>query len=168
MSTQNNAFSDLTNPLDHVEEILNDNNWVFSRMNEDELMVNVTGKSCNYRLFFVWHEAMSAMQFCCQYDFSISPHNLNAAARALIGINESMWIGHFDLSGDAKTPCFRHTVLFRGQDQYENASEQIADLVDICMNQCEDLYSLFQMLRHEQPANEQSLSLAVMQTRGAA
>lgn len=168
MSTQNNAFND-TNPLDHVEEVLTNNNWVFSRMNEDELMVHVSGKACNYNLFFIWHEDMSAMQFCCQYDFSINAVNTTAAARVLLSVNQNLWLGHFDLPGNTNKPSFRHTLLFRGADSYENAADQIADLVDICMNECEHYYGLFNMLTGgEQIADDQNLSLAIMQTRGVA
>ncbi len=169
MSTQNNdSFGELSNPLDHVEEILINNNWVFNRMNEDELMVQVTGKSCNYRLFFLWHEDAGALQFCCQYDFSIRDQNMAAAARVLMSVNEHLWMGHFDIPGESGTPGFRQTCLLKGLESYNSISEHISDLVEIAMAECERFHPAFQMLQADHPANDQSLSLAIMQTRGQA
>ena len=53
---------DAINPLDSLEEILVANNWVFSRMNNDELVVQVNGKNCEYRLFFIWQNDMDASE----------------------------------------------------------------------------------------------------------
>jgi len=44
------------NPLDIVEEIVAANQWPFDRPSEDELVVEITGKWCDYRLYFMWRD----------------------------------------------------------------------------------------------------------------
>lgn len=155
---------DIANPLDSVEEILAAHNWTFNRMNDDELIVEVSGKSCNYRLFFIWQSAMNAMQFCCQYDIKIPEDNFPTAAMTLMGINENIWMGHFDLPHDTRAPSFRHTCLFRGVG--DSGNEHLEDMVDIALVQCERYYPVFFLLSTPRRADNDNLALALMETAG--
>jgi hypothetical protein len=167
MSIQlDNRINEYLNPLDSVEEILSAHNWEFNRMNNDELMVQVIGKACEYRLFFIWQEDMSALQFCCQYDLGIHPKNTEAASRMLMRLNESLWMGHFDIPADTKIPSFRQTCLMRGMTD-GGSLDYIEDLVDISMALCERYHCFFHLLSIDAPANDQMLSLALMDTTGA-
>ena len=44
------------NPLDMIEEIVVANQWPFDRSNDDELIVEIAARWCDYRLYFVWQE----------------------------------------------------------------------------------------------------------------
>ncbi len=164
MSLQLDTSEEL-NPIDSVEEVLSSNNWVFNRMNDDELMVQVCGKACEYRLFFIWQQDMNAMQFCCQFEASVSPANRDAAARAMLGVNENLWMGHFDLPKTTDIPCFRHTCLFHGLPAGAGL-EQIQDLVTISLAQCERHYPLFNLLSAPEAVDEASLQLVMMDSAG--
>ncbi len=159
------TLEDIQNPLDNVEEILSAHNWVFNRMTNDELMVQVAGKSCSYRLFFIWQEDMNAMQFCCQYDMNIPSKRYEIAGTALMALNENLWMGHFDLPKDSGVPSFRHTCLFRGMNNTAG-SEHIEDMMDISLAQCERYYPVFYLLSAANDTNDESLSLALMETAG--
>lgn len=167
MSVELEQFENKANPLDHVEDILSNHNWMFNRVNNAELMVEVQGKHCGYRLFFIWQEDMSALQFCCQYDLTVSEANKPAAAQALMDINEDLWMGHFDIPKDTNVPSFRHTCLLRGLND-NRAGDHIEDLVDISMVQCERYFSVFHFLSEDKALNDQTLSLALMDTSGEA
>jgi hypothetical protein len=153
------------NPIDRVEEVLSSNRWVFNRVNEDELMVQVLGSACEYKLFFIWDEDMNALQLCCQLESSVSPINLDAARKAVLAINEILWIGHFDLPKMNNTPCFRHACLLRGADR-TTSLEQIDDLVRMALMQCERYQPLFHMLAQDHTFDADSLSLAMTDAIG--
>ena len=167
MSTQFELqpHEDDIHPLDNVEDVLMAHNWNFDRMAEDELMVEVIGKSGKYRLFFIWQEDMNALQFCAQVDLDIMPNNRQAALEAIVDINENLWMGHFDLPKATKKPSYRYTCLLRGASRH-NATETIEDMVDISLAQCERHYSLFTLLASANDVNDQTLSLALMDTAG--
>lgn len=152
-------------PLDNVEDVLVSNNWDFERMADDELMVEVMGRSGKYRLFFIWQEDMNALQFCAQVDLEIMTNNRAAAIDAITDINENLWMGHFDLPQSTKKPSYRYTCLLRGNTRH-NATEMIEDMVDISLAQCERHYSLFTLLASANDINDQTLSLALMDTAG--
>jgi hypothetical protein len=158
-------LQEIANPLDSVEEVLASHNWTFSRMTDDELMVQVAGKHCEYRLFFIWQEDMNAVQFCCQYSMNVARRHHDTAAIALMAINENLWMGHFDLPKDSGVPSFRQTCLLRGMDM-DAGADQIEDMVDIALMQCERYYPVFQMLAKTGLQDDASLSLALMETAG--
>lgn len=151
-------------PLDKVEDVLLSHNWNFDRMADDELMVEVTGRIGKYRLFFIWQEDLNALQFCAQIDLEITSNNRQAAHEAIININEDLWMGHFDLPKSTSKPSYRYTCLLRGTNG--NATETIEDMVDISLAQCERHYSLFTLLAGANDVNDQTLSLALMDTAG--
>lgn len=153
------------NPLDNVEHILQEQNWVSNRMSDDELMVRVTGKAGSYNLYFVWQAEMNALQFCAQYDFSINAKQMDKAASVLMSVNENLWIGHFEIHKETKTPAFRHACLYRGL-QMTGSSSYLEDLVDIAMAECEKYYTAFYMLSQASNNNDQSIALALMETVG--
>ncbi len=158
-------FEACNNPLDNVEDVLNAHDWTFNRINDDELVVRVAGKSCNYRLFFIWQESMSALQFCCQYDMTVCEQNFAAVREAMMDINENLWMGHFDLPRQTGTPSYRHTCLFRGVEQ-SAAIERLEDLMDISLALCEKHYPVFSLIADASSMDRQTLDLALMETRG--
>lgn len=156
---------DTPNPLDNIEDILNTNDWAFDRMNDQELVVTLTGKYCDYRLVFLWQADMKALQFCVQYAFEISPHNLHKAGKVLMTVNERAWMGHFEISYGTCVPSFRYTYLFHGMNK--NTQEDLENIVDIALAQCETNYAAFSLLTSENAANDETLPLALMETLGA-
>jgi hypothetical protein len=61
----------------------------------------------------------------------------------LAAVNERLWIGHFDVADD-QSPSFRQGVLLRGAQGA--CVEQIEDLVDISLTECERFYPAFQLV----------------------
>lgn len=165
VESRDEIFEDVSNPLDSVEDILHANDWIFDRMTEDELQVQITGKMGEYKLFFHWQEQYSAMQFVCQYDLDVKREAMDMAAKTMTSINSGLWLGHFDFRENTEIPCFRHTTLFRGQTQTSGA-EHIEDLVDIALAECERYYAVFDLLSRGIPANDCDMKLALMTVAG--
>jgi hypothetical protein len=167
MTDQAELFDEITNPLDCVEDILAGQNWSFSRMNDAELMVDVSGKLGTYRMVLVWQEEYCAMQFTCHLDMIVPPDRRDLLAIALGRVNAAMWLGHFDIPDDTGVPCFRHTSLFRGQTGSTGA-DHLQDLMDIALNECERVYPTFTLLSDVCDFDENQLNLALSDTAGEA
>ena len=132
------------NPLDMVEEIVMANQWHFERQHDDELVVEMRGSWCNYRLYFQWQRDICALQFTCQFDMRVPVARQQAAYELMALVNNRMWFGHFDLCGDEKTPLFRYTSLYRGAAS--PALEQLEDMVEIALTESERFYPAFQFV----------------------
>jgi|SRR6056297_3088146 len=150
------------NPLDILEEIVAANDWPFDRSSHDEMIVEIGGRWCSYRLFFFWQDDVSAMQFSCQYDMRVPAPRRAAVFELLAMINERMWLGHVDLDTDEGTPMFRHTTLLRGA---QGASvEQLEDLVEIALTECERFYPAFQFVIWGGKSPGEAVSAAILDT----
>lgn len=160
-------FEDVSNPLDSIEDILQGNEWNFSRPHPDEITVHVSGKSATYRLTFLWQEEYSAMQFFCEYDMNVPRERIERAGPALRTINEKLWLGHFDLPADTGVPCFRHTSLFRGWTNTSGA-EHVEDLVDIGLAECERYYNAFSMMASATHLTDEMMSFILADGAGEA
>lgn len=167
MLSENKLLEDDHNPLDSVEEVLVSHNWSFNRMTDEELIVEVEGKSCSYKVFFIWQEDMAALQFCAQYDVELPSETIKAAGDILRNINENLWMGHFDLPNATCRPSFRHTCLLSGMSA-TCGPDHIEDLVEISLAQCERYFPVFDLLarQNDHGLNSDHIELAMMDASG--
>lgn len=132
----------IANPLDTVEEIISANEWPCDRTSDDELVAEVPGKWGDYRIHFAWTADMSMLHFSCALDLKVPRQSRTAINELLALANERLWLGHFDLSSEDGLPMFRHAVPLRGARGV--SVEQLEDLVDVAINECERFYPAFQ------------------------
>jgi hypothetical protein len=154
------------NPLDMVEEIVQANQWHFERAHDDELVVEMNGAWCRYRMYFLWQRDISALQFTCQFDMKV-PEGREGATYELVGlVNNRLWFGHFDLCTEEKTPLFRYTSLYRGS--HGPALEQLEDMVEIALTESERFYPSFQYVIWGGKTPDQAMTMAMLDPVGRA
>ncbi|MCB9991250.1 MAG: YbjN domain-containing protein [Rhodospirillales bacterium] len=160
-------YEDVSNPLDSIEEVMAGHDWTFQRPTDDELTVHISGTFGQYTMTFIWHEPHSAMQFFCEFDLSIPTSRFDMTSKVLRGINENLWLGHFDVPEDSNAPYFRHTTLLRGMTQ-TSGTDHIADLIEVALAECEKYYSVFHLLAESSSLNDDVLTLALAENEGQA
>lgn len=133
-----------SNPLDILEDIVTANEWLFERSTDDELIVELAGRWCHYRMFFVWQREIGALQFTCQFDMKVPDAKRGDVSELLVMLNNRLWLGHFDLEYQQNTPLFRYTILARN-NRMPNV-EALEDLVEIALTECERFYPAFQFV----------------------
>jgi len=141
MATELVGGLNATNPLDLLEEILSANEWPFDRSSKEELLVECKGMMGAYQLHFAWSADLSAMHFSCFTDLKVAQARREPVYELLAIANGRLWLGHFDLASGDDSPTFRHTVLLRGA--HGASVEQLEDLVDIALAECERFYTAF-------------------------
>jgi hypothetical protein len=154
------------NPIDLVEEIVLANDWTHDRASDEELIVEITGRWCDYRLYFVWQEEISALHFSCGFDMKVGQGRRAAVYELLALVNEKLWLGHFDLSAEDNSPAFRHAVPLRGVAMA--SAEQVEDLVDIALSECERFYPAFQLVLWGGRSAAQAIAAAMIDPVGEA
>jgi hypothetical protein len=154
------------NPLDVVEQVVSANDWAFDRRNEDEMAVEVPGKWCDYSLYFAWRQDAGALHFTCAFDMRVQQAKRRETHDLLVQVNEKLWLGHFGLWAEEGVPMFRHAVLLRGNGQA--SSEQIEDLVDIALSECERFYPAFQFVIWGGKSADDAIQAALLDTVGEA
>ena len=131
-----------SNPIDIVEDLIHSKKWTFSRADDYELVAEIASQWCQYRLYFTWSEEIKAISFTVTFDLKFPHSKIKDAHELLALINEKLWIGHFDITSKNGIPAYRHTVLSLVEN--EMLLNQIEDLVDIAIFECERYYPAFQ------------------------
>ncbi len=154
------------NPLDLLEELVSAHDWAFDRHSDSELLAEVSGRWCGYHLYCVWQEHAHCMFFSCHFDARVPEDKRHLVYELLAQVNEKLWIGHFDLVAEDGAPLFRHTLPLRGVAG--TSVEQLEDLVDAAISECERFYPALQFVVWGGQAVDQALAAAGMETVGCA
>jgi hypothetical protein len=166
--TMSLSFEDdaVLNPLDVVEQLVAGNDWAFDRRSDEELAVEVPGRWCNYSLYFAWRSDMAALHFTCAFDMKVPAAKRPAVCELLVAMNEKLWLGHFGLWEDEGLPMFRHTALCSSPAAL--APEQIEDVVQLAVTECERFYPAFQFVIWGGKSPKDALAASLLETVGEA
>jgi hypothetical protein len=73
------------NPIDLVEEIVQANEWAHDRATDDEMVVEISGRWCDYRLLFIWQRELNALHFSAAFEMKV-PRVRRAAVYELLAV----------------------------------------------------------------------------------
>ena len=107
--SQQNTVSE--NPLDVAEQLFEQRDWLFDRPIDEELVAEITGGWCNYRVWCSWQPELEVMIFSCAFDSKVPASSTGSLYPLLATINEKLWLGHFDLCSQEHIITFRHAGL---------------------------------------------------------
>ncbi|MEM1399409.1 MAG: YbjN domain-containing protein [Pseudomonadota bacterium] len=150
------------NPLDLLEEIVGANRWPFNRASQEEMVVEVTGRWCTYRLYFYWEAQMGAMQVGCQPDIAVPPSDRSRFYPLLALMNERLWLGHMDLERSDGTPTFRYTALMRGAQA--SGTDLLEDVMEIAIGECDRFYPAIEFVVRDGMSADEALRAAITDT----
>lgn len=154
------------NPIDLVEEIVQANQWPHDRSSDEEMVVEISGRWCDYRLLFMWQREMSALHYSCGFEMKVPRARRAPIYELLAAVNERLWLGHFDLADGDDSPSFRQGVLLRGV--FGASVEQIEDLVDISISECERFFPAFQLVVWGGKSAKEAIAAAMIDPVGEA
>ncbi len=141
-----------SHPLDVVEYVMQEQNWRFDRSCDDEVSAEHRGKWCDYGVHLAWSPEIDAIHFTCAFDMRVPEARKSSVHRLLALVNDRLWLGHFGLWNNEGMPMYRHAVLLRGTSI---SSQQIEDLLDVAVFECERFYPAFQyVIWGGKPADE--------------
>lgn len=150
------------NPLDLIEGVIMDRDWVFDRTAESELLAEVNSTLCSYRVWFTWQEDCGGLTLCCGLDTKF-PKKITQKIHSLLAlVNEKIWLGHFDISSEDGSVTFRHSLLLR--NGVNVSTEQMQDLLDIAINECDRFYPAFQSVVWGGKSPAEALEIALFET----
>ncbi|MBY0355536.1 MAG: YbjN domain-containing protein [Rickettsiales bacterium] len=154
------------NPIELAEEVMTHREVPFDRPLEDELVAELTGHWCNYRLWLSWEESLGALMLTSSYDIKI-PEQHRALLYPLVArINENVLLGHFDISSEDGTVSYRYGQL--ATDSKAITQTLLEELIDIAAAECERFYPAFQTVLWGGQNSEDALKLVLFVHAGEA
>ncbi len=154
------------NPIDCLEDFLVAQAWAFQRVDEDALLTEISARWHRYPVQFLWRQDCDLLVVACNYGFRINPRQRAALFRLLVRINDRLMAGCFNYAAKENMLSYRNSLLVRGQEAMNQ--EQLQDLIEIGINECERYYIAFDMLLNRQQTPEDAYAAAVFETVGEA
>lgn len=154
------------NPLDLIEQIVEGNDWTFDRRSDQELAVQVPGTWCDYSLYFAWNDEIEAMHFTCAFDMRVPQDRRPPVYELLAKVNEKLWLGHFGMWDDEGLPMFRHVLPLRMANGVSHS--QMEDIVETALHECERFYPAFQYVIWGGKTAGDAVAAAMVDTVGEA
>ena len=133
-------------PFDLIERVMDAKNWCFTRTSEDEIVLTVGGQSGEYLVFFIWNSDLRAIQILCHFDIVFDQDNQNALIELVMGLNQRLWLGNFDLDRACERVLFRYTVVMPSKQ--EGLTEYLENVIRLVFFECERYYPSFLLLTH--------------------
>lgn len=152
----------LYSPLDIAETVVMDRDWAYDRTDDGELVAQLTGTWCQCQIGFTWEEAHGGLTLSCMLDAKFPKAMLPKIHSLLAIVNEKLWLGHFDVCSEEMRIAFRHALLLKGDAG--TSAEQLSDLLDIAVEECERFYPAFQSVVWGNKDPEEALALALFET----
>ncbi len=154
------------NPLDLMEELASANAWPFDRSGVQHLSLEAAGHWCDYRISLTWHPEVGTLIYVCVYELRVPQPSRARVAELIAMVNKRVMVGHFDSWADGGRVVHRHALLLRG---LTSASvEQLEDLVDTSLEECERFFPAFQFVIWGGKKPAEAVAAAVLETRGEA
>jgi hypothetical protein len=153
-------------PIELMQRFVDINDWRLHHASADEISVEIPGKWSDYTLTLTYQDRYAALHVNVMLDIFIIEQQLDAAREVIATLNENIWMGHFDLITKDGVVYFRHNLPLRGTGGA--TPEQMEDLVDIALGECERAYpALFQIASGGVSA-EIATACVLMETIGSA
>ncbi len=153
------------NPLDLVEQLAAQNEWMFDRAGEDEMHLSNPGQSEDHHLSFSWRSNVETLQLSAQLEVKV-PRAKRAEVAALMNmINEQLWLGHFEMWPDSGQITYRHGLLLRNS---MGTPEQCEGMIDAALEACDRYYSAFQFVIWAGKSAAEAAAAVVYQCQGSA
>lgn len=149
------------NPLDLAELVIMDRDWVFDRPDDGELIAEVSGAWCNYRIWFTWQEDSGGLTLSCALDSKL-PKQAAKVHSLLALVNEKLWLGHFDICSEDASVVFRHSLLLC--EGAGTTAEHLQQLLDIAITECDRFYPAFQSVVWGGKSAADALAIAMFDT----
>ena len=155
-----------SNPVDVIEQIAALNDWSFERAGDDEITISVGGGWCDYHVSFSWMEDREAVHLACAFDLKVPEARQPEVLRLLSGVNQQLWIGHFDLWEWEGMILYRQALLLSGGADPTNA--QVERLLMTAIEACERYFQAFQFVVWAGKTAPEALQTVLFETAGRA
>ncbi len=152
----------LTSPLDIAESIMIDRDWVFDRLDEEQILAEHTGNWCTYKLWVTWREEEGGLTLSCAVDGRVAKPLVTKMYSLLCLANEKMWLGHFELDQELQSVVYRYSLHIHHLST--STEEQMQELLDIAIQECERFYPAFQGVLWGGKSPKDALEYALFET----
>jgi hypothetical protein len=156
----------LAHPIELVTRFVARQEWLVHKKQRDAILAEIPGQWSDYQLAVSWQDDDETMQVICRIDVQADATMLGELAMLAALLNQHLFIGHLALDMGTCELELRHTLALRGAGGA--TPEQIEDVVDIMLGECEQVYPAIYQVVHGTLSADDATMAVTMITRGEA
>ena len=164
--SHSNIDTALAHPIDLVTRFVARHDWLLRQRAHNAVLAEIPGKWSDYQLSVTWQDNEETMQVSCRIDVQAADEQLGELALLAALLNQDLYIGHLALDLHNCELELRHTLALRGAGGA--TPEQIEDVVDIMLGECEQAYPAIHQVAAGQMAAAEAATAVMMMTEGEA
>ena len=153
-------------PIELVSRFVTQHDWFVRQSARDTILADIPGEWSHYQLSVTWQDEAEALVVNCILDLPFVEEHKGALLQLTSSLNQELWLGHFvyDLKEDRLS--LRHTLPLRGAGGA--TPEQIEDVVDIILGECELAYPVLYQVALGEVAPTDAAKLTLIAHQGEA
>ena len=159
-------FSELGDPIELVARFVIKQDWFLKQTHTNGVVVEVPGQWGQYQLRVEWQEDLQVLCVYVTFDLLFDDVPAVRLRTLLFELNNHLFIGHFRLSSDKRQVQLYYALTLRGAGGA--TPEQIEDVVDILLGQCEQAAPAFAQLVFAPERQASSAGLIMVPVAGQA
>ena len=137
-------FSEFGDPIELVARFVVKQDWFLKQTRADCVVVDVPGQWGQYQLRVDWQKDLQVLRLHVVLDLLFNDVPAAQLETLLSELNDHLFLGHFRLSFDKSQVQLYYALPLRGAGGA--TTEQIEDVVDIMLGQCEQAAPAFAQL----------------------
>jgi hypothetical protein len=153
------------NPLELVEQLASQNEWLYDRPGDEEMHLSFPGQTEDHHLTFNWRPNVETLQLSVQLEVKVPRAKRSEVASLINIINEQLCLGHFEMWPESGQVTYRHGLLLRNA---MGTPEQCEGMIDAALEACERYHSTFQFVIWAGKSAAEAAASAVYQCQGSA
>lgn len=158
-------YYEIGETLDSVEAVLIHDNRPFERL-DNEVHFSSSISFTELHGHVAMREDKSSLGFSYIFEQKVPAAKRMEVAALICILNESMWLGHFEINSMDDNIVWRHVVGLIGRTDPEPA--EIASIMAAGLEACERFYPAFNFLLWAGKTPEQAAQAAMFETMGEA
>ena len=137
-------FLDETHPIDALELIAHEENWEFTRDDDNEIIFSIDGGWKNYNVCANWNESRKLFKTICTFEMIPPGKKLAKLYETINLVNSSDVDGSFTYDNTEQLMNFNTNILF--SDELIISNTELRDWIKSSVETAEKFYPTFQKL----------------------
>lgn len=158
------------NPIENIELFLLGTDWNSERLSDNEILIIIKGKFCEYNTTIHWNEKQNILHYALSFGVglpteALSHQNEYALLKLVALLNETIAVGHYDVWQDEHAIVWRYGHILPDD---ECSHDYLAHIFNLALETCECHFSAFQFVLWAGQSPQEAVKNVMFETAGEA
>ena len=166
MALTEQFLEDDIHPIDLVEHIAEYHEWVFKRLADDQIAMEVEGQWRTYSVTLAWSGYDETLRLVCTFDMEPPAERIPEIYEILNVVNDECWAGSFTWWQEQKLMVYRYGLVLAGGQVA--SPDQVDTMIRAAVLSAERYYPAFQLVAWGNRTPKDAMQVAIAEAYGRA